>query len=92
MRTVDEFLEKPLLADESAESFRQSRVKVTTRHRNWRANFPAFALLLDSDEERARALAGNYATEARETIGAWLAARDASADPAAGASRADEQA
>ena len=33
-------------------------------------------VLLDTDEERAHALAGNYSTEARETIGVWLAAQD----------------
>jgi len=92
MRTVDDFLEEPLLDNGPAESFRRSRARVATRHRGWRANFPAIALLLDSDGERARALAGNYATQARETVGGWLAAHDASSDPAVLASRAGDYA
>ncbi len=90
MRTVDDFLAKPFLDEGQAESFRRSREQVRARHQNWRANFPAFALLLDSEEERARALAGNYATEARETVTAWLAARDASPGPAFGSAPSEE--
>jgi hypothetical protein len=76
MASVDRFLSEPLLAGEAAERFHSSRARLGARHRSWRQNFPAFGVLLDSDGERARALAGNLATEAREIIGVWIAARD----------------
>ncbi len=76
MHTPEEFLSQPLVDEAVAEEFRVQWRRVASRHRGWRANFPAFAVLLDTDEERAHALAGNYSTEARETIGVWLAAQD----------------
>lgn len=76
MNTPEQFLSQPLVDDAAAEDFRAQCRRVTSRHRGWRASFPSFAVLLDTDEERAHALAGNYATEARETIGVWLAAQD----------------
>ena len=66
----------PLLDDDAAAEFDRGRERVTGRHRSWRQNFPAVGLLLDSDEERAYALAGNYATEAREIVGVWLSVFD----------------
>jgi hypothetical protein len=72
MRSVDELLENNLLDDAAARDFADSRARVSQRHANWRANFPAIGALLDNDEERAQALAGNYATEAREIVGVWL--------------------
>jgi hypothetical protein len=77
MTSVDQFLSEPLLAGEAAERFHSDRDRLAARHQSWRQNFPAFGVLLDSDGERARALAGNLATEAREIIGVWIAARDA---------------
>jgi len=75
MTSVDHFLSEPLLAGEAAERFHSDRGRLAARHQSWRQNFPAFGVLLDSDGERARALAGNLATEAREIIGIWIAAR-----------------
>ena len=76
MRTPEEFLSQPMLDEAVAEEFRVQCRRVASRHRGWRTNFPAFAVLLDTEDERAHALAGNYSTEARETIGVWLAAQD----------------
>jgi len=73
MRSVEELLRDNLLEEEAARRFADGRERVTQRHRHWRANFPAFGALLDSDVERAQALAGNHATEAREIVGVWLA-------------------
>ncbi|MGD8328460.1 MAG: hypothetical protein PVJ49_03435 [Acidobacteriota bacterium] len=75
MKSVDELLENNLLDDAAARHFTESRARVSQRHGNWRASFPAIGALLDSDEERAQALAGNYATEAREIVGVWLSAQ-----------------
>lgn len=72
MKSVDELLENNLLDDAAAREFAASRARVSQRHADWRANFPAIGALLDNDEERAQALAGNYATEAREIVGVWL--------------------
>ena len=72
MGDVDRFLEEPLLLGEAARAFSRRRMRVAARQDNWRKNFPAVGLLLDSDEDRAQALAGNYATEARETVAVWL--------------------
>ena len=72
MGNIDRFLNMPLLDDVAAAEFDFGRRRVIQRHQSWRQNFPAIGLLLDSDEERAHALAGNYATEAREIIGVWL--------------------
>ncbi len=74
MRNIDSFLSMPLLDDVAAAEFDSGRERVIQRHQSWRQNFPAIGLLLDSDEERAHALAGNYATEAREIVGVWLSA------------------
>ena len=76
MRTPEQFLSAPLVDEAAAAEFQVQCRRVMNRHRGWRANFPAFAVLLDTDEERSHALAGNYSTEARETIGVWLAAQD----------------
>jgi len=75
MKSVDELLEHNLLDDAAAREFADGRARVSQRHANWRANFPAIGALLDTDEERAQALAGNYATEAREIVGVWLSAQ-----------------
>ncbi len=72
MGAIDRFLRAPLLNDDAVAAFDRGRARVVERHRSWRQNFPAVGVLLDSDEERAYALAGNYATEAREIIGVWL--------------------
>ncbi len=82
MGSVDRLLAENLMQGAAAGAFHDSRTRVAQRHGNWRANFPAFGLLLDGDEERAQALAGNYATEARETVEAWLSAQE-SAPPSA---------
>jgi hypothetical protein len=74
MGAVDRLNAEPLLEGEAAREFDRSRGRVASRHRSWRESFPAIGLLLDSDEDRAQALAGNYATEARETVGVWLSA------------------
>jgi hypothetical protein len=76
MDSIDAFLRQPLLEARAAAAFRRSQKQIAARHGNWRASFPAFALLLDGDEDRAHALAGNYATEARETVDAWLSERE----------------
>lgn len=76
MTNVDQLLAEHLLNGEAARAFRDSRARVAQRHANWRANFPAFGALLDGDEERAQALAGNLATEARETVGVWLSSQE----------------
>jgi hypothetical protein len=80
MGDLDRLLSENLLEGAAAPAFHQHRARLAQRHGNWRKNFPAFGLLLDSDEERARALAGNFATEAREIVGVWLSAQ-ASAPP-----------
>lgn len=72
MGDIERFLGAPLLDDDGVAEFDRGRARVVERHRSWRQNFPAVGILLDSDEERAYALAGNYATEAREVIGVWL--------------------
>jgi len=72
MGDIDRFLSAPLLDNDAATTFDRGRERVIERQRSWRRNFPAIGLLLDSDEERAHALAGNYATEAREVVGVWL--------------------
>ena len=72
MGGIERFLSAPLLDDDAAAEFDRGRGRVIERQRSWRQNFPAIGLLLDSDEERAHALAGNYATEAREIVGVWL--------------------
>ncbi len=72
MGDIDRFLSAPLLDNAAAAEFGRGRERVIGRQRSWRQNFPAIGLLLDSDEERAHALAGNYATEAREIVGVWL--------------------
>jgi len=72
MGDIDRFLSAPLLDNDAATTFDRGRARVIERQRSWRRNFPAIGLLLDSDEERAHALAGNYATEAREVVGVWL--------------------
>ncbi len=79
MGAADRFIAESLLEDEAAGEFERSRRRVADRHGTWRENFPAIGLLLDSDEDRAQALAGNYATQARETVGVWLSALEASA-------------
>ncbi len=76
MGDVDRLLSENLLEGEAARAFHQHRARLAQRHANWRKNFPAFGLLLDSDRERAQALAGNYVTEARETVGIWLSAQE----------------
>ncbi len=76
MGDVDRFLSENLLDGEAARAFHKHRARLAQRHADWRKNFPAFGLLLDSEEERARALAGNFATEARETVGVWLSAQE----------------
>lgn len=73
MKDVAHFISEPLLVADAARAFHRRRKRVAARHQSWRKNFPAVGLLLDSDEDRAQALAGNYATEARETVGVWLA-------------------
>lgn len=73
-------LSENLLEGAAARAFHEHRARLVERHANWRKNFPAFGLLLDSDEERAQALAGNFVTEARETVGVWLSAQQ-SASP-----------
>lgn len=87
MESVDRLLRENLLEGEAARVFEEDRARLRQRHANWRANFPAVGALLDTDEERAQALAGNWATEAREIVGAWLAAQDEEGRSAAG----DEQ-
>jgi hypothetical protein len=77
MSSIARLLEENLLEGEAQRVFDEGRVRVSRRHANWRANFPAVGALLDTDEERAQALAGNYATEARETVGVWLSAQEA---------------
>lgn len=72
MGNVDRFMSEPLLVGEAADAFDRRRKRVAARQDNWRKNFPAVGLLLDCDEDRAQALAGNYATEARETVAVWL--------------------
>ncbi len=72
MGDIDRFLSAPLLDNIAAAEFGRGRERVIERQRSWRRNFPAVGVLLDSDEERAYALAGNYATEAREIVGVWL--------------------
>lgn len=79
MGAVDRYLSEPLLVGESAREFHRNRERVAARHGAWRANFPSIGLLLDTDEDRAQALAGNYATQARETVGVWLSAFEADA-------------
>jgi len=76
MIDVDQLLAEHLLNGDAARAFQDSRARVAQRHANWRANFPAFGALLDGDEERAQALAGNLATEARETVGVWLSSQE----------------
>jgi hypothetical protein len=77
MTEVDRLLAQNLLDGAAARAFEDSRSRVAQRHAHWRANFPAIGALLDSDVERAQALAGNHATEARETVGVWLSAQEA---------------
>ncbi len=77
MDAIDRYVSEPLLEGEAAHEFRRGHEKVAARHRTWRENFPAIGLLLDTDEDRAQALAGNYATEARETVEVWLEVFDA---------------
>ena len=60
MTSIEHLLSANLLDEGAAQTFHQSRQRVTARHADWRANFPAIGLLLDSDEDRAHALAGNY--------------------------------
>ena len=72
MGNINRFLSMPLLDNVAAAEFDSGCDRVIQRHQSWRENFPAIGLLLDTDEERAHALAGNYATEAREIVGVWL--------------------
>lgn len=81
MSTVDGLLANNMLEGDAARAFEESRARVEARHANWRANFPAIGALLDSDVERAQALAGNYATEAREIVGVWLSAQEEAGSP-----------
>ncbi len=76
MGDVDHLLSENLLEGTAARAFHKHRARLAQRQASWRKNFPAFGLLLDSDEERAQALAGNFATEARETVGVWLSAQE----------------
>jgi hypothetical protein len=76
MGDVGRLLSENLLEGAAARAFHKQRAGVARRHANWRENFPAVGLLLDSDEERAQALAGNLATEAREIVGVWLSAQE----------------
>lgn len=76
MGDVDRLLAENLLEGAAARAFHKQRARLAQRQANWRKNFPAFGLLLDSDQERAQALAGNFATEARETVGVWLSAQE----------------
>ncbi len=76
MGDVGRLLSEDLLKGAAARAFHEHRARLAQRHANWRKNFPAFGLLLDTDEERAQALAGNFATEARETVGVWLSAQE----------------
>jgi len=81
MGAIDSYLSEPLLDGTAAQEFRRGHAQVSARHRAWRENFPAIGLLLDTDEDRAQALAGNYATEARETVEVWLSVFDADPSP-----------
>lgn len=76
MGDVDRLLSENLLEGAAARAFHEHRARLAQRQADWRKNFPAFGLLLDSDQERAQALAGNFATEARETVGVWLSAQE----------------
>ena len=76
MGNIDRLLAAPLFDEDTAAEFARRRARVIARHRSWRHNFPAVGLLLGTDEERAHALAGNYATEAREVVGVWLSLVD----------------
>lgn len=76
MTSIERLLEQNFLDGDAQRAFDEGRARVSQRHANWRANFPALGALLDSDEDRAQALAGNYATEAREIVGVWLSAQE----------------
>ena len=77
---LEELLSDPLLDPDVVADFRRQCERVAARHSGWRRNFPAFSGLLDTDVERAHALAGNYATEGRETVGVWLAVQQDQGD------------
>jgi len=83
MGNINWFLSRPLLDDAAAAEFDFGCKRIVQRHQSWRQNFPAVGLLLDSDEERAHALAGNYATQAREIVGVWLSVLDSDASAVA---------
>jgi len=76
MTKVARLLENNLLEADAAGVFHDGHRRVSQRQAHWRDNFPAVGLLLDTDEERAQALAGNFATEAREIVGVWLSAQE----------------
>ena len=71
VRDLDELLADCMLDDQGRADFAHRRDEIIARYGGWRHNFPSFAVLLDSETERAEALAGNYATQGHATIEAW---------------------
>lgn len=68
----------PLEADlegEAAERFAERRKRIAARYGRWRANFAAVEMLMETEVERATAMAGNYCTEAEAVLVAWLETR-----------------
>ncbi len=72
-----------LLSATAAGDFERRRDEVGARHRQWRATVGLMDVLYDGDAHRAKALAGNLATEARGVLMAWCAVLSAS-DSASG--------
>lgn len=72
---LEECLEAGGLEGESAAAFERARRRIEKHHDRWRHDFPSYASLLDDDVQRAQALAGSYAAEARDTLEVWADAR-----------------
>ena len=60
------------LMGEPAQLFIERRRRIAVRYSSWRRNLPALESLLETEEEKAKALAGNLATEARAILQAWV--------------------
>lgn len=63
------------LEGDAEAAFRARIEEIGAHHRRWRASYPAYAPLLDDDEQRAQALAGSYAAQGRDVIEAWVRLR-----------------
>ncbi len=62
------------LRPEARERFVRKRQEIHRRYRAWRLSMPSLDTLFDDDRHRAKALAGNLATELEAALMAWVRA------------------